>query len=128
MNNTKIICALIGLMGAVNNNGKTENTDEIVRVSLISEDIDEIIKMIHEEKYTISPGCKDCTMPCGNTSDYDPDKLFADENTAEIKKKLIYKLSESSKDKVSDITYRALSYLGYGLEKEAYEKIIEELN
>lgn len=40
--NRNIISALIGLVGAVSNGGKTENTDYIIKIALASEDTDEM--------------------------------------------------------------------------------------
>ena len=58
MNNKKILCGLIGLVGAVSNNEKTADTDNIIITALLSEDSEEIIDKIHREKYQISPNCK----------------------------------------------------------------------
>lgn len=131
MENLKNIAALIGLVGAVNNNGKTENTDNIVREALSSVDSDEIINRIHEEKYIISPNCRNCTSPCGNTSDYDLDKL--NNNTLEIKQLKFKVIDElvNVMNKVSgeipDVVYKAISYLGYDMVPESYIKLIDEL-
>ena len=46
----KILSALIGLAGAVSNNGKTEHTDRVVITALLSEDSEEAVAAIHKEK------------------------------------------------------------------------------
>ncbi len=67
----KILSALIGLCGAVSNNGKTENTDRLVLDAILSKEPKDAVRRIHEEKYRISPDCASCPAPCGNTSDGD---------------------------------------------------------
>ena len=64
MNNKKILCGLIGLVGAVSNNQKTDNTDSIIITALLSEDSEDAIAKIHREKYLISPNCETCQTPC----------------------------------------------------------------
>ncbi len=71
MENRKLLSALIGLAGAVSNNGKTDNTDRTVCVALLSQDTNQAVEMVHREKFLISPDCASCQSPCGNTSDYD---------------------------------------------------------
>ena len=72
---TKLWSALIGLSKTVDSNPKTEHTDSIImdclqhlRNHTVTQDL---IDLVHKEKDKISPGCKTCTHPCGNTSDYD---------------------------------------------------------
>ena len=47
----KILSALIGLCGAVSNNGKTENTDRLVLEAILSKEPEDAVRRIHEEKY-----------------------------------------------------------------------------
>ena len=72
---TKLWSALIGLSKTVDSNPKTENTDTIIldclqhlRNHTVTQDL---IDTVHKEKDKISPSCKICIHPCGNTSDYD---------------------------------------------------------
>ena len=72
---TKLWSTLIGLSKTVDSNPKTEHTDTIIidciqhlRNHTVTQDL---IDLVHEEKDKISPSCKACTHPCGNTSDYD---------------------------------------------------------
>ena len=75
MQGEQMISALIGLVGAVSNNGRTEHTDGVIRRAFLqirnggSEQ--EIVEAVHREKFAISPDCAICKNPCGNTSDYD---------------------------------------------------------
>ena len=84
MKKDRIISALIGLIGACNNNPKTENTDYVVIKALAfspepsetsNKTLQALIEEIHTEKYAVAPGCAACQTPCGNTSDYDMNRI-----------------------------------------------------
>ena len=104
MNKDHIISALIGLVGACNNNPKTENTDTIVLKGLaflsgsLSYDdkiLQDIIGEIYAEKNVIAPECAVCAMPCGNTSDYDMNRIYqAEDGVRKVKLDILTKLSE----------------------------------
>lgn len=122
--------ALIGLVGAVGNNGKTEATDALVRGALRSEGGRDWVEQIHREKFRISPNCATCTAPCGNTSDYPPEAF--DRWTGEqrqLKEQLLEELARLSERPEADpeLLYRTIAYIGYDLEAEAYRKLLEEL-
>ncbi len=147
----KVISALIGLVGAVSNNGKTDETDKIIKKALMSikngENEDSVVDMIHKEKFTIAPDCATCLNPCGNTSDYDIEKLKnAPEDVRNAKLNLINALcemavslkydelsdDEHSDDVISDNVlpddaYRAIAYLGYDLAVESYDEITDKI-
>lgn len=142
----KVISALIGLVGAVSNNGKTDETDKIIKKALMSikngENEDSVVDMIHKEKFTIAPDCATCLNPCGNTSDYDIEKLKnAPEDVRNAKLNLInalcemavsLKYDELSDDVISDNVmpddaYRAIAYLGYDLAVESYDEITDKI-
>lgn len=132
----KVISALIGLVGAVSNNGKTDETDKIIKNALISikdgKDEESVIDMIHKEKFTIAPDCATCLNPCGNTSDYDVDKLKNEpDNVHNAKLNLINTLCDmaaSSKgDGLPDDAYRGIAYLGYELAVESYDEIADKI-
>lgn len=142
----KIISALIGLVGAVSNNDKTDETDKIIKKALMSikngENEDSVVDMIHKEKFTIAPDCATCLNPCGNTSDYDIEKLKnAPEDVRNAKLNLInalcemavsLKYDELSDDVISDNVmpddaYRAIAYLGYDLAVESYDEITDKI-
>ncbi len=135
MDNPRIISALIGLCGAIGNNGKTEQTDSIVMQALLDADSEEIVSRIHKEKFTISPNCADCQFPCGNTSDYDM-KRFYHATQEEIQSKLemldelknlMRRLQRENCPRLPDAAYQAIAYLGYELAAESYQKLTEEL-
>lgn len=91
MQGEKVISALIGLTGAVANNGKTEHTDQVVREAVLqlsdSSREAELVEKIHTEKHRIAPDCATCTHPCGNTSDYEIEKLRQAEKVCRIRKR-----------------------------------------
>lgn len=152
MANGKIISALIGLIGACNNNPKTEKTDRVVIKSLafshecpefsdseLSYTADEMVYEIHAEKNRISPGCMTCMTPCGNTSDYDMDRIYnADENIRKIKLDILSEIEESagliySRDLFSQIReddilflYKALTYVSCDLEESDLQSILND--
>jgi hydroxylamine reductase len=129
MNNKRILSALIGLVGAVGNGEKTEHTDEIVRAALLAVDSDAQIEQIHKEKYAISPNCETCQFPCGNTSDYDMEKFDqAPDEIRDMKERLVAEMKRiATGDRLPDVVYKAIAYLGYDLTKESYEILLEEL-
>lgn len=137
MHGDKIISALIGLVGAVSNNGKTDNTDSIVRDAFLQlkdceneEDIQRVVHRLHKEKYAIAPDCRICQNPCGNTSDYDLSRFYdADEHIRSVKERLIETIytNLSLSDTVSELVYRGIAYIGFDLGEEAYDKIICDL-
>ena len=81
MQGDSIISALIGLVGAVSNNGKTEQTDSVIREAFLclkdADSEEEMVQKIHAEKFIIAPDCATCLNPCGNTSDYDMTQFYA---------------------------------------------------
>lgn len=133
MEEDKVISALIGLVGACNNNPKTENTDHLVikalalsmvRPEAADETIRVLIDEIYEEKYNVSPGCAACQMPCGNTSDYDMNRIYdAGADIRDLKIKILSTLKELAADIYSgnkmdalsaesvDFFYKALVYI-----------------
>lgn len=131
MDNKRNIAALIGLVGAIGNNGKTENTDKVVREALLAEDSEEMVTKIHKETYTISPSCRTCASPCGNTSDYDISKFEeTPEDVLSLKMELIAELRKAAEritGELPEAMYRGIAYVGYDLEISFYRKTIEEL-
>ena len=148
MKNREILCALIGLTGAISNNGKTENTDRIVVDALLfgrdkmktaARTPEEMVELIHREKFTISPNCATCQSPCGNTSDYDERKFDATAGEFLDVKIQVYNALidaverhygnalEGAPIELSDIAYRAISYIGYDMDMETYRKLLDDI-
>lgn len=131
--NKDILSALIGLVGAANNNGKTGQTDVIVREAFVSDGEDSLVEKIHGEKYAISPNCETCQSPCGNTSDYPSEKYEQwSKELKEIKEQIIAEAKRIAENidegkALPDIVYRAIAYVGYDLNYESYTKLLEDL-
>ncbi|MDE7229147.1 MAG: hydroxylamine reductase, partial [Oscillospiraceae bacterium] len=113
MKEDKLISVLIGLVGACNNNPKTDNTDRVVIKSLAfpllfpnfgDDELSELLDEIRAEKYAIAPGCAECITPCGNTSDYDMNRIYqAEDDIREIKLQILSKLRKMAAREYSRI-------------------------
>lgn len=144
----KVLSALIGLCGAVSNNGKTENTDRVVLEAILSQEPEKAVRRIHEEKYKISPDCASCPTPCENTSDGDlsrwneapehirrlKEEVMAGlERMAEARaKSMTENLCRTQEPEVPEVVYRAISWLGYvslnfELGEETGRELLEEI-
>lgn len=148
MKEDKIISVLIGLVGACNNNPKTENTDSVVIRALAfpllfpnfgDDELSELLDEIRSEKYAVAPGCAECTAPCGNTSDYDMNRIYqAEDDIREIKLKILSKLRKMAEREYSriqnnsqtdiEIFYKAVSFVSYDLEKDMLLELLRELD
>lgn len=135
MQGDRIISALIGLVGAVSNNGKTKHTDQVIREAFLwlpdAGSEEETVQKIHTEKFIIAPDCAACQNPCGNTSDYDMTQFYgADAKIIAAKRDLIEAIREklSSSETVPEAVYQGIAYLGYDLEPEAYAQIREKID
>ena len=148
MREDKIISALIGLVGACNNNPKTADTDRLVIKALAfpliypeygDRELQEIIDDIYSEKYTIAPGCATCATPCGNTSDYDMCRIYAADNgIRNAKLRVLAKLRELAAyicncQKIESTLYtdniffyKALSYISYDMDEAALLELLNE--
>lgn len=134
MQGDSIISALIGLVGAVSNNGKTEQTDSVIREALLcltdTGSEEEMVQKIHAEKFSIAPDCATCLNPCGNTSDYDMAQFYAaDAKVISAKRDLVETVCKKlgSSENVPEDVYQGIAYLGYDLEPEAYAQIQQKI-
>lgn len=149
MKEDKIISALIGLVGACNNNPKTSDTDALVIKALAfplicpeydNKSLQEMINNIYSEKFSIAPGCAECKTPCGNTSDYDMRRIYeADEEIRKAKLQILEKLRQlaaytcrnqkSGRTPYADyeLFYKALSYVSYDMEEAALRGLLTEI-
>ena len=127
----KTLSALIGLVGAESNNGKAEDTDAIVRQALLRMHEEDWSQRIREEKFRIAPNCATCSAPCGNTSDYPMEKFeswSADQRA--IREQVIRELQRIAaveSDSLPEIVYQAIAYIGYDLEEDAYQRLLEDM-
>lgn len=129
----KVLSALIGLVGAIGNNGKTKDTDMIIRKAFLSDSEEDLAEMVRREKYQISPNCETCKSPCGNTSDYPLDKfdLWTKEQQ-DIKYKVLDEVRRITNvipndQELPEVVYKAISSVGYDLQENSYLKILEEM-
>lgn len=134
MQGDSIISALIGLVGAVSNNGKTEQTDSVIREAFLcltdAGSEEEMVQKIHAEKFIIASDCATCLNPCGNTSDYDMAQFYAaDVKVISAKRDLIETVCKKlgSSENVPEDVYQGIAYLGYDLEPEAYTQIQQKI-
>ena len=134
MQGDSIISALIGLVGAVSNNGKTEQTDSVIREAFLcltdTGSEEEMVQKIHAEKFSIAPDCATCLNPCGNTSDYDMAQFYAaDAKVISAKRDLVETVCKKlgSSENVPEDVYQGIAYLGYDLEPEAYAQIQQKI-
>ena len=134
MQGDSIISALIGLVGAVSNNGKTEQTDSVIREAFLclkdTGNAEEMVQKIHAEKFSIAPDCATCLNPCGNTSDYDMAQFYAaDAKVISAKRDLVETVCKKlgSSENVPEDVYQGIAYLGYDLEPEAYTQIQQKI-
>lgn len=137
MQGDAVIGALIGLVGACNNNPKTGQTDRIFLKALAAagEAADEqaLLEEIRSEKHAIAPDCAVCSNPCGNTSDYDIERLYtAAEEIRGIKLQLLSAIRETAGMLLHapateiDLLYKALLYVGCDLDTESLREVLEE--
>lgn len=149
MEKNKIISALIGLIGACNNNPKTENTDYIVIKALAflpepsetsNKTLQALIEEIHTEKYAVAPGCAACQTPCGNTSDYDMNRIYeAEMEIRDLKLEILSAVEELAADIYSskkigvlsiesmDFFYKTILYISLDMEKNGLRAFLNEV-
>ena len=127
----KILSTLIGLVSAESNNGKTEDTDAIVRQALLRMHKEDWSRRIREEKFRIAPNCATCSVPCGNTSDFPIEKMESwSVDQRAIREQVIGELQRIAaveSDSLPEIVYRAIAYIGYDLEEDAYQRLLEDM-
>ena len=84
----KLIGTLIGMARACENKEKTVHTNEFFVKGLFlaataacqkQNVLEEMVREVQKEKYRIVPDCEHCASPCGNTSDYDLNQLYQEE-------------------------------------------------
>lgn len=149
MRGDQVISALIGLVGACNNNPKTAATDSVVikalAASAMCQETDDesrsgIIEEIYAEKNAVAPDCAVCACPCGNTSDYDMNRIYeAAPEIRDLRLELlsrcrhlaarVYSGGDSGEQMETDSTffYKILSCISYDIEKEQLLALLEEM-
>ena len=149
MREDRIISALVGLVGACNNNPKTAGTDRLVikalAFPLLCPEYDEkalqqMIDDIYAEKNSVAPGCAMCAAPCGNTSDYDMRRIYeADDAIRNVKLRILEKIQRLAayicKNQESGIIpssnseffYKSLSYISYDMDEAVFLGLLDEI-
>lgn len=140
--------ALIGLAHVCSNNPKTKNTDKLIleglfttvtNVSFDDEAIQTIIDKVNKEKEIISPGCSQCGEKCGNTDNYDMNRLWnAQEDIRSLKSLLLFGIRGMAayayhamvlgyeSEEVNEFFYKALYILGEDLGMEELLPVVLE--
>ena len=106
-NRQKQTGAVIGLARTCENNEKTESTNRVFLEALTMAgdwsasifDMSEMLEKVRNEKYTVSPGCVTCAAPCGNTDDYDMERLWnGPDQVRSLKIRLFSGLKKTGRD------------------------------
>ena len=92
--------ALIGLARTTDGNQPTARTwhlmmeglfTTVTNVNFNAETIETQIRLVHEEKERLAPGCIGCADPCGRTEDYDMAELWnAQEDIRSLKSLILF--------------------------------------
>ena len=141
MQQDSIISVLIGLVGACNNNAKTENTDRLILTALAAPDGSnetQLIERLRAEKNIIAPDCVTCATPCGNTTDYDVSRIYnAEPNIRDLKLRVLAEIRQLAAsflqngvmptDENTAIFYKSLSYVSYDLQEQTLLELLTEI-
>lgn len=140
---------LIGLARACQSNPKTEDTDRLIleglfttvtNVNFNDETLRRMIERVKEEKGRIAPGCASCMARCGNTDDYDLERIWNDnEDIRSLKSLILFGIRGMSayayhamvlgytSGEVMDFFYKALFVLAEGWGMEELLPVVMEL-
>lgn len=85
-----LLGVLVGLARSTVNEPKTEDTDRVLTSGLrLAADPDaaedalrRMYHIVETEKHRVAPNCATCTMRCGNTDNYDLDRLWPRRRTS----------------------------------------------
>lgn len=99
----ELLGALIALARATTNEPKTEDTDQVLGAGLrlVSRPdageaaLQKMLDIARTEKHRVAPNCATCAMPCGNTNEYDLQRLWtAPETIRALKLRLLSAVCE----------------------------------
>ncbi|MDO4274778.1 MAG: hydroxylamine reductase [Eubacteriales bacterium] len=92
--------ALIGLARVCSSFPRSKDTDRLIMEGLFAtvtnvdfneETLRDLIKRVNGEKGKLAPGCGSCCSPCGNTENYDMDKMWnAQEDVRSLKSLILF--------------------------------------
>ena len=145
--------ALIGLARTTYSHLKTENTDRVVTQALSvlvkpdadEKDLEKQLEQVRAEKLAVAPGCAVCAAKCGNTDDYDMDRLWnGPAQVRSFKIRLFSGLKKTGRDafkaikngkdqnegfkNIMDALYKGLFILAEDWEPEEILPAIEEMD
>lgn len=136
----ELLGMLIGLAKATFNNEKTENTDCVVlralsacskEESVSKEELIKLKDLVQREKAAVAPGCATCSSRCGNTDNYDVNKISsAPEEIRELKERILAAIIKKARD-CSDLSEESISFIYralYVVSEEWKEQLIEYAN
>lgn len=99
----ELLGALVALARATANEPKTEDTDQVLGAGLrlVSRPdageaaLQKMLDIARTEKHRVAPNCATCAMPCGNTNEYDLQRLWtAPETIRTLKLRLLSAVCE----------------------------------
>ena len=98
---------MIGLASTTYSHLKTEDTDRVVTCALSvlarpdagEEELAQQLKQVRAEKLAVAPGCATCVAKCGNTDDYDMERLWnGPDQVRSLKIRLFSGLKKTGRD------------------------------
>ena len=121
----QVIGALIGLVKACESHDPLQTTTPLIIEGLLvtgktdvygNDQLQQLLERIHEEKFTIVPGCRTCASPCGNTSDFDMRELAArSASKQEANQRLLMRLHKAAARMPLDADMERAFFLYQGL-------------
>ena len=113
----ELIGCTIGLSRVCSMHKKTARTDLLILQALLDSadtslsdgTISSTLSLIKTEKSKIAPMCEVCAARCGNSDDYDMNKLYdAPDEIRELKLAILYKIQDMAKDAIVKLHSRKL--------------------
>lgn len=104
-----LIGCTIGLSRVCSMHKKSARTDLLILQALLDSadtslsdgTIQSTLSLVQSEKSKIAPMCETCAARCGNSDDYDMNKLYhAPDEIRELKLAILHKIQEMAKDAI----------------------------
>lgn len=106
----ELLGCIIGLSRVCQMHQKSDRTDLLILQGLIDSadlslsdgTIQSTMTLIKSEKSKIAPMCETCAARCGNSDDYDMNKLYDDtEEIRKLKLKILHKIQDIAKESIN---------------------------
>lgn len=133
-----LLGVLVGLARSTVNEPKTEDTDRVLTSGLrLAADPDaaedalrRMYHIVETEKHRVAPNCATCTMRCGNTDNYDLDRLWAaPEDIRALKLRLlaaVFRLAQGRPDaRAQEVIDQALFVLAEDWDEELLAPVVK---